>query len=90
MVKILFLIKNGKKSRHGCVKSEHVLYFVNISWHQNLDQLKSRVCYLQPSLFLLIIPSIPDHIWCVSVGGRRVHVDGLDRADCDLALRKDI
>ena len=26
MVKILFLVKNGQKTRHGCVKSEHVLY----------------------------------------------------------------
>ena len=25
MVKILFLVKNGQKGRHGCVKSEHVL-----------------------------------------------------------------
>ena len=28
MVKILFLVKNGLKGRHGCVKSEHVLYEV--------------------------------------------------------------
>ena len=26
MVKILFLVKNGQKGCHGCVKSEHVLY----------------------------------------------------------------
>ena len=26
MVKIPFLVKNGQKGRHGCVKSEHVLY----------------------------------------------------------------
>ena len=25
MVKILFLVKNGQKGRHGCAKSEHVL-----------------------------------------------------------------
>ena len=31
MVKILFLVKNGQKCRHGCVKSEHILLMKSIS-----------------------------------------------------------
>ena len=31
MVKILSLVKNGQKGRHGCVKSEHVLYLKHLA-----------------------------------------------------------
>ena len=37
MVKILLLVKNGQKTRHGCVKSEHVL------WKEMLIRKKLRV-----------------------------------------------
>ena len=40
MVKILFLVKNGQKGRHGCVKSEHVL------WDQKVSQKVRKLILL--------------------------------------------
>ena len=37
MVKILFLVKNGQKGRHGCVNSEHVLFVFVLGLSQSFQ-----------------------------------------------------
>ena len=38
MGKFLFLVKNGQKDCHGCVKSEHILY-IEITLRQGKNEM---------------------------------------------------
>ena len=44
MVEILFLVENGQKGRHDCVKSEHLLY------EQNISKLNTYFLTMEPRL----------------------------------------
>ena len=58
MGEILFLVKNGQKGRHGCVKSEHVLYiFMSLALESIAFFRKKLAEHCHTRIFLIEITS---------------------------------